>query len=140
MGKIKIIEGEIFTDYRGKIFSLNNFYFGGVKRCYFLYHPDTNIFRGWNAHKNERKWFYCIKGSFQLECVEIDNWENPSDELILETFIMTDNKSELVAVPKGYGTCLKANEPDSIMMVLSDKTLDETVGDNYKYESSKWHY
>lgn len=72
--EIDIIQGEIFTDHRGIINSLNAFSPEITKRVYFIYHPDSRIIRGWHAHKNERKWFYCIKGSFTIGLVKIDNW------------------------------------------------------------------
>ena len=38
--RIEIIEGEIFSDHRGEIYSLNNFEFADVKRAYIIYLGD----------------------------------------------------------------------------------------------------
>ena len=47
MKKVKIVEGEIFTDYRGLISSLNGFDFEGVERFYFIHDsPWTGGFHG----------------------------------------------------------------------------------------------
>lgn len=138
MESVSVIEGEIFSDIRGKIFSLNNFHFEQVKRCYFIHHPDENIVRGWNGHKNEHKWFYCIKGAFSVALVRIDNWHNPSENLMPEIHNLSDNISRLVSVPTGYANCLKAHSPGSIMLVLSDKTIEESKEDNWKYDSHLW--
>ena len=81
MAKIKVVEGEIYRDERGQISSLNAFRFSGVERCYFIHHPDTSVVRGWHGHQFEKKWFYCVKGSFTVALVEVDNWENPSPDL-----------------------------------------------------------
>ena len=43
MSKVQVIEGEIFTDYRGLISSLNDFDFEGVERFYFIHHPDADV-------------------------------------------------------------------------------------------------
>lgn len=138
MEEVKVIEGEIFKDKRGQISSLNTFHFEGVKRCYIIHHPDASIIRGWHAHKDERKWFYCIKGRFSVALVKIDNWDNPSSDLKAEIHYLSDKDSKLVCVPKGYGNCLKAWSPDSIMLVLSDKTLDDALGDSWRYQASMW--
>ena len=136
--KITVIEGEIFNDYRGRISSLNSFHFDGIKRSYIIKHSDTSIIRGWHAHQFERKWFYCPKGSFTLALVKVDNWESPSVNLKAEIFSLTENESRLVCVPAGYANCLKANEPNSIMIVYSDKILSEALGDSWRYDKDMW--
>lgn len=138
MEDIKIIEGEIFRDHRGVISSLNSFHFDGVRRTYIIHHPDATIVRGWHAHQHERKWFYCIKGKFSVALVKIDDWENPSENLVPEIYHLSEDKSQLVCVPEGYANCLKAHVPDSVMMVLSDKILEDALSDSWRYDSSKW--
>lgn len=138
MSDIKVIEGEIFRDHRGQISSLNSFHFEGVKRSYIIHHPDDSVVRGWHAHQHERKWFYCIKGKFSVALVKIDNWDDPSPELRSEIFHLSEDKSQLVCVPAGYANCLKAHLPGSLMLVLSDKILEEALGDSWRYDSSMW--
>ena len=140
---VEVIQGEIFQDHRGKIASLNNFGFEGVKRSYFITHHDTQVVRGWNAHKLERKWFCCLKGAFTVALVEIDDWETPSTELEPEFFRLSDSDSRIIAVPAGYGSCIKATEPESVLMVLSDKSMAEVaeLNDSYRYDADyffKW--
>lgn len=136
--RIQVIEGEVFQDYRGRISSLNNFRFDGVKRCYFVHHPDTSVIRGWHGHQFEKKWFYCMKGSFTIGLVRIDDWEHPSPDLRAELFQLTDAKSEIICVPEGYANCIKATMPDSILLVFSGKILEEALGDSWRYDSSLW--
>lgn len=140
MGKedIKIIEGEIHCDYRGSISSLNAFHFEDIRRAYFIHHPDASVIRGWHAHQHERKWFYCVKGAFTLAFVRIDNWECPSSDLKAEIIKVSDTDSKIVCVPEGYANCLKASVPDSVLMVLSDKILEDAIGDSWRYDNSMW--
>lgn len=138
MSEIKVIRGEIFRDERGQISSLNEFHFDGVRRTYIIHHPDASVVRGWHAHQFERKWFYCIKGSFSVALVKVDNWENPSPDLKAEVFHLTAEESRIVCVPAGYANCLKAHEPGSIMQVFSDKVLPEALGDSWRYDKSMW--
>ena len=138
MDEVKVIEGEIFQDFRGRISSLNSFHFDGVRRCYIIHHPDSSVIRGWHAHQDERKWFYCIKGHFSVALVKIDNWDNPSENLTADIHHLSENESKLVCVPKGYANCLKAHENDSIMMVLSDKILEDALNDSWRYDKGLW--
>ena len=138
MSEIKIIDGEIFRDYRGQISSINNFHFEGVKRTYIIHHPDISVVRGWHAHQNERKWFYCLKGKFSVALVKVDEWDNPSKDLKPEIFHLSEEKSQLVCVPAGYANCLKAHSPGAIMLVLSDKTLEDAKYDSWRYNSELW--
>lgn len=138
MSEIKLIQGEIFTDYRGQISSLNNFRFGEVERIYFIHHPNKSVVRGWHAHQFEKKWFYCIKGSFTLAFVKIDDWYTPSKYLSPEIFTLTETDSQIICLPEGYANCLKASEEDSVLMVFSDKILSEALNDSWRYDADLW--
>ena len=138
MTEIKVIQGEIFHDERGQISSLNDFHFEGVKRTYIIHHPDASVIHGWHAHQFERKWFYCIKGSFTVALVKVDDWNSPSPDLQAELFHLTESDSCLVCVPAGYANCLKAHEAGSIMQVYSDKVLSEALGDSWRYDKNMW--
>ena len=138
MAVVKVVEGEIFCDERGQISSLNAFRFAGIERFYVIHHPDTDVIRGWNGHKSEKKWFYCIKGSFTLALVEIDNWEAPSPDLKPQIFRLNEGDSKIVCVPEGYANWIKASAPDSILLVFSGKTLPEAYNDCWKYDKNMW--
>lgn len=140
MSDIKIIQGEIFRDARGQISSLNHFRFEGINRVYFIHHPDVSIIRGWHGHKLEKKWFYCVKGAFSIGLVEIDDWEAPSRELQPEIFRISDKKSEIICIPEGFASCIKATLPDSILMLLSGKTMAEATAtpDSYRFDADYW--
>lgn len=132
------IEGEIYTDNRGEIMSVNDYHLEGAERFYTIHHATTDVIRGWHGHQRERKWFTCIKGAFTMAFVKIDDWENPSPNLVPEIFHISDKKSELLCVPPGYANCLKASEPGSILLVFSGKKLDRALFDSWRYPSSNW--
>ncbi len=140
MADVKVIQGEIFEDARGRISSLNSFRFGEVGRVYFLHHPDVSVLRGWNGHRLEKKWFYCVNGAFTIGLVEIDNWESPSKDLEVKMHRLSDTESRILCVPEGYASCIKADIPDSTLMVLSGKTMQDALEaqDNWKYEKNYW--
>lgn len=138
MSAIRVIEGEIFRDERGRISSLNAFRFAGVERFYFIHHPDTSVIRGWHGHQYEQKWFYCVKGAFTLALVKIDDWEHPSTDLKAELFQLDESHSRIVCVPEGYANCLKASVSDSVMLVYSGKLLEDALEDSWRYDKYLW--
>ena len=136
MSEIKIIEGGIFTDSRGRISHVNDLDMSEVARFYAIH--DTSVVRAWHAHQKEKKWFYVLKGAFTGAFVKIDNWEQPSLDLKPEVFHLSAETSRVVCVPEGYANGFKAEEPDSILLVFSNKILSEAVNDSWRYDSHLW--
>lgn len=140
MSKARVVNGEIFTDSRGQISSLNNFRFDGVQRVYFIHHPNVSIVRGWHGHKLEKKWFYCVKGAFTIGVIEIDNWLEPSHDLRPDIFRISEHQSQILCIPEGFASCIQAEESSSVLMVLSGKTLEDalSIPDSYRYDRDYW--
>ncbi len=138
MSEIKIIQGGIFTDSRGQISHVNDLDMGEVERFYVIHQEDPTVVRAWHAHQFEKKWFYAIKGSFTTAFVRIDNWENPSPDLKPEIFQLSANESMVLCIPEGYANGIKANEPDSILMVFSNKILSVAEKDSWRYDCKLW--
>ena len=136
--KVTILKGELFTDHRGIIASLNNFRFPGVERVYFIRHDSVGVVRGWHGHQYERKWFFCVKGSFRMGFVRPDDWEHPSPDLEPVFVELTEHEPQIVCVPAGYANCLKAHEAGSVLMVLSGATYPECLEDSWRYPTTMW--
>lgn len=138
MSKIKIVQGGISVDYRGQISHVNSLDMSEIERFYIIHQNDTSIIRAWHAHQHEKKWFYAVKGSFTTAFVKIDNWEKPSLDLIPEVFHLSAGDSRILCIPEGYANGIKAEEPDSILMVFSNKILSEALNDSWRYDKNWW--
>ena len=136
--KPTIIRGGTFTDHRGTMRFVNAFDFPDVKRFYFIKHPDTSVVRAWQGHQFEKKYFYPITGSFIVAWVKIDNFENPSDDLIPEYHHLSAKNGELISVPKGYANGLKALETNSELMIFSDLNVEESIREKIRFPAEKW--
>jgi dTDP-4-dehydrorhamnose 3,5-epimerase len=130
---MQVIQGGSFTDHRGTIRHVNDFNFEGIKRFYTIYHPNTEVIRAWQGHKVESKYFYVIKGSFKVNCIKIDDWNEPLKSLQVESIILSDQESQTLKIEPGYANGFKALVPDSIVMIYSDKTLQESQEDNFRW-------
>jgi dTDP-4-dehydrorhamnose 3,5-epimerase len=136
--KPKIIKGGKFNDERGLIRFVNDFHFKDIKRFYLIKHPDTNVVRAWQSHQFESKYFYPVSGRFVVAWVKIDNFENPSKNLISEYHQLSANNSEILFLPKGYANGLKALEENSELLIFSDIHVSNSLNDNKKYPANIW--
>ena len=138
MSDIKVIQGEFFEDHRGIITSMNHLSFEAIERFYVIKHDNTQVVRGWHAHQFEKKWFYCLKGAFKMAFVKIDNWEQPSKDLVPEVFHLSEDESKIICVTEGYANCLQALSDDAQLLVFSGKTYPECLSDSWRYEVNYW--
>ena len=136
--EIEILDGENFFDHRGGIASMNNLSFEGVERFYIIENADTEVLRGYHGHKSERKWFYCLSGSFTMSLVKIDDWAHPSKDLKPQIIRISAKKSQMVLVPAGFANCLRAEEPHSLLLVFSGRRYPECLDDSYRYDPNYW--
>lgn len=133
-----LIKGDCYSDERGILRFVNDFRFNDVRRFYFIKHPNISIIRAWQGHRFEKKYFYPISGSFAIAWVKIDDFENPSINLIPDYYILSANNSEIISIPKGYANGLKALEPQSEIMIFSDMNLEESIHENKRYPAEWW--
>lgn len=135
---MSVIKGKIYSDNRGIVRFVNDFNLDGIKRFYTITHPETSTIRAWQGHKQETKCFYPISGSFLINWIRIDNWEQPSRNLSINKHILSNRQSEILVVPRGYVTGFKALVPDSAMIVFSDMLLEDSKNDDYRFPQDFW--
>lgn len=136
--KPSLIEGGAFEDERGKLEFVNNFNLTKAKRFYITTNNSTQLFRGWQGHKIEKRWFYCIKGVFEIKLIKIDNWKNPSDNLKIEEFILDEKTPQVLFIPNGYINGFRATVEESKLLIFSDYLLNEITDDEVRYHPEKW--
>jgi len=81
-----IIEGDLFKDNRGKLFSCNKFDMTSIKRMYSIENSDSNYIRGWKGHKIETRWFFATKGSIIINTISISDLEDSDSFPVINTF------------------------------------------------------
>jgi len=133
-----LIEGGFYADQRGRLDFVNDFDLEFIRRFYFTTNAEVNEFRGWQGHKIEKRWFFCVKGSFRVELIKMDNWVNPSENLSIEAFDLIDNEPKVLYVPSGYLNGFKALEENSKMMIMSNFQLGVLDDDEFRFENIKW--
>jgi dTDP-4-dehydrorhamnose 3,5-epimerase-like enzyme len=133
------INGAIAVDDRGSLSFVNDFNFKDVKRFYMIENHAQGFVRAWHGHKKEGKYFHVVQGSALICGVLIDNWEKPSKELPVARYVLSDKKPSILYLPPGYANGLMSLEEETKIMVFSTSTLDESKGDDFRFEARYWN-
>lgn len=136
--KPEIIQGGNFTDHRGTISYVNDFSFTDIERFYIISNSDENPIRAWQGHKLDAKNFYCLSGSFKIHFIKVDNWENPSKALPIETVFVSESDSKILHIPAGYANAIQSLQANSKLISFSTLPLDNVREDDVRYDSDYW--
>lgn len=129
----KTINGSSHSDERGTLRFNNSFDATNIKRMYVIENKDTTFVRAWQGHRIEQRWFSVLQGSFKIELIAIDQWENPSKKLQAEVYIISSDTFDVLHVPKGYVSSIQSLEEGSKLLVMSDFFLGE-IQDEYRFD------
>ena len=136
--KTTIWQGNSFSDERGTLFFNNDFDLTAIKRCYQIEHPNTKIVRAWQGHKQEKKWFSVLSGSFLIALVQPDNWEKPSQNLGVQKFVLKADENQVLFISGGFANGMMALENNSKVMLYSNFTAKESANDNFRFDKNNW--
>lgn len=135
----EVIKGEFYSDERGILSFINDFDMNPVKRFYTIHHHDTKVIRAWQGHRQEQKWFHVLDGAFDVMLVKPDNWEAPANNLPVQSFSLSAVNNHVLHIPAGFATGFQATLPDSRMIVYSDRKLEESIKDDYRFPHDLWY-
>lgn len=137
--KTMIIQGGIHEDSRGKIIYANDFNLEEVKRMYHFHQSDISVIRAWQGHRREHKWFHCVKGSFEIQAVTLDDFDTPSRDLVPSCYTLEATNSQILHLPSGHANGFKAIEEDSILMVFSNMNVADSSADLIRFDIEYWN-
>ena len=138
MEEIKTFCGGNAIDDRGEVIFVNDFNFKNVKRFYQIENFSKNIIRAFHGHLKEGKYVYVAEGSIILAAVYLDKIDMPSKNNKVNRFILSDKKPAVIYLPSGYANGFKALEEKTKIIFFSTSTLDESKGDDYRYDYDYW--
>ncbi|WP_400073598.1 sugar epimerase [Zobellia russellii] len=134
----KKIKGSNFSDERGGLIFFNDFDMTEVIRMYEISPSDIKIIRGWQAHQEEKKWFYCNTGSFIMNIVRVNDFDSPSPSINAEKFLLDAKIPSVLEISGGYATAFKAQTENSKLIVFSNFSLEESKNDDYRFSIDQW--
>lgn len=130
--QLPITVGNRHNDERGIITFNNEFDASHIKRIYTIENHTVDFIRGWQGHKIEQRWFASMNGKFKISVIEVDNFENPSQDLTIQQYILDDESLTYLHIPAGHLTAIQALQEESKLLVLADYALGE-VKDEYRF-------
>lgn len=139
MAEPQSFQGGLAVDDRGEIGFVNDFDFAGVKRFYSVSNHRSGFIRAWHAHKREAKYVTVVRGAALIGAVEIDDWDNPSKDSKVWRFMLSASKPSVVFVPAGYANGFMSLTPDAKLLFFSTSTLEESHGDDFRYDAYYWN-
>lgn len=138
MSNHSVIYGALHEDQRGKLSYFNTLDLSQIKRMYQIEPANEYIIRAWQGHKMEKKWFYCIQGSFIINIVKVTNFEHPATDVIISQNIITAGMPTVLYVEGGYASGIKATNPNSKVLVFSNLSVETSKNDDYRFDSDFW--
>ncbi len=134
----KLIQGNLSVDDRGQVGFVNEFNFAGVKRFYMVRNHRRGFIRAWHAHKKEAKYVTVVNGAAIVCAVRIDNWENPSKQLPVQRFILSEQIPSVLYIPNGFGNGFMNLTDNAQLVFFSTSTVTESQGDDFRYDARYW--
>lgn len=134
----QLIKGGLAVDDRGTVGFVNDFNFTDVKRFYTVENHKQGFVRAWHAHKKEAKYVMTVKGSAIIGAVKIDNWENPSKDLKINRFVLSEKNPSVLFIPAGYANGFMSLTEDAKLIFFSTSELKDSLNDDIRYDAHYW--
>jgi len=128
---IEKINGNSFVDDRGTLRFVNDFDFSKVKRFYQVENHSRGFIRAWHGHKKEAKYVYLVKGSALVGVVDLATEE-------VQKIVLSSQNPSILYIPPNHANGFKTLEDDTILMFFSTSTIEESQGDDYRFDWNKW--
>jgi dTDP-4-dehydrorhamnose 3,5-epimerase-like enzyme len=139
MDEPRLLKGGLGIDDRGEVGFVNDFDFKGVKRFYTLKNYQAGFVRAWHGHKKESKYLSVTHGSAIIAAVQIDDWGNPSKDLPVARYVLSAKQPSVLFIPAGYANGSMSLEADTQVIVFSNSSLEESKGDDFRFDARLWN-
>ncbi len=133
-----MIAGDNFQDERGEMRFFNTLNMSEIVRFYEILPANQDMIRGWQGHQHEKKWFYCVSGSFIINIIEINDFNNLSDDLTPTRIELDASNPKIIAVPGGFVTGIKASSNYARLQVFSNAALNKSKDDDFRFPLDQW--
>ena len=133
-----LTKGGLSVDDRGTVSFVNDFDFKNVKRFYVVENHKQGFIRAWHGHKNESKYVFVVKGSAVVAAVKIDNWENPSKNLQVNRFVLSEKTPSVLFIPAGYANGFMSLSEDAKLIFYSTSELKDSLNDDIRFDAHYW--
>lgn len=134
----ELFRGGLAVDDRGEVGFVNDFTFADVRRFYTVSNHEPGFVRAWHGHRHETKYVLAVSGAALVCCIEIDDWERPSQDLEVKRFVLSARSPSVLLVPEGHVNGFMTLTPDAKLIFFSTSTLEASLGDDIRFPARYW--
>ena len=135
----KLITGNRIFDNRGSVRFSNNLIFKNIRRFYTVHNYQKNFIRAWHGHFKEEKFIGCIKGTFQISAVKINNKNKPNKKNRIFSYFLNQSNKDSVYIPKGFANGSMSLEDNSELLIFSTSKVEDSLKDDYRFDPKYWN-
>jgi dTDP-4-dehydrorhamnose 3,5-epimerase len=134
-----LINGGRATDDRGSLEFFNELDISKFKRFYTVENHENGFIRAWHGHLKESKVLIPLRGALLACAVKLTSTELPDKNQEVFRQVLSASNPKALFIPPGYANGFKTLSQDSLVMVLSSTTLEESLGDDYRFPFDYWN-
>lgn len=134
-----VYEGGKAVDDRGILTFVNDFDFDGVQRFYTVTNFQNHFVRAWHGHLKEDKYVTVIKGAAIIAAFKFPIPEDYNTWPVERT-VLSAEKPSVVFISRGHANGFMNLLPDTQLMFFSTSTVEESKGDDYRFDASLFRY
>jgi len=119
------------TDDRGYLYQIaGNYKFPEIKRVYVVGNFAKGVIRGFHGHDKEWKAYFVARGSSKTVVVHEDGE--------ISSYVLTSRKPSVLVVPPKHLHGWISLEDDTLIIGISNRTLEESLVDDYREDPFKY--
>ena len=134
-----VVIGGRATDDRGALGFINNLNLSEFKRFYSVENHEAGFIRAWHGHVNEVKALVVIRGAALICAVKMTETVNPSKDQPVTRVVLSASNTSALLVPAGFANGFKTLTSDTLLLVFSSASLDESSKDDYRFPYNYWN-
>jgi dTDP-4-dehydrorhamnose 3,5-epimerase-like enzyme len=133
-----LTKGGVTVDDRGTLTFCNDIDLAGVRRFYTIANHAVGRVRAWHGHRTERKLMWPLSGAMLVGIVRVDDWEAPARTNEVTRVVLSAHTPQLLIVPPGFANGTMSLVPDTVLLVLSNLSLSESIKDDIRFDARYW--
>lgn len=115
------------VDDRGFLYQIyGNYKFPPLKRIYIVGNFGRGVIRGFHKHETEWKCYFVVTGSAKFVAV--------SEDKNISTYTLSSKNPSILIVPPGYFHGWISLEENTILIGMSNKSLEESLKDDVRID------
>ncbi len=136
--KTMLLRGGSATDDRGSLFFINDFDTAKARRFYIVTNHASGFIRAWHAHRKEGKFVTVLRGAALIGAVRVADMANPDPRATVERYVLSERSPSMLYIPPGFANGAMTLTPDAMIQYFSTSTLEESKGDDIRFDARLW--